>query len=160
MQVALTTASDVTFTRNKGHQVLIHASPPTGNLVGVSPGVAAADRFYWSQVEGYAAVLAQGTLLAGLPVQASTTIDGAVESVKRRLQISTTGSVLTAGTTFRAEVVDQDGSVTALFMAVSVSTATVFDATGGIANNAPIVGRCVKANADTEEALIDLQLFL
>ena len=44
VQVALAaTTSQVSFTRNKYQQVLIHPAPPTGNVVGVSPGVAAAD---------------------------------------------------------------------------------------------------------------------
>ena len=156
VKIALTTASNVTFTRNRYHQVLIHPGPPTGGLAGVSPGVAAADRFYWSQVKGYAAVLCDGTLLQGLPVQATITTSGAVESYKRRMQISATGSVLTAGTNLRAQIVDQDGTDLALFMSVSVTTATVFDITGGIANNTPIVGVCIKVNASTEYSLIDL----
>ena len=158
IQVALDTTSEVTFTRNRYHQVTVHLSPPTAQLSGVSPGVAAADRFYWSQVKGYAAVLANLTLLAGLPVQADIAVNGAVESYKRRMQISSTGSVLTAGTNLRAQIVDQDGSDLAIFMSVSVTTATVFDITGGIANNSPIVGVCIKANASTEFALIDLRI--
>ena len=158
VQVALTTASNVSYTRNRYHRTTIHVGPPTALLTGVSPGVAALDRFYWSQIKGYAAVLADLTLLAGLPVQAAIGANGSVETVKRRLQITTTGSVLTAGTAWRAEVVEQDGNATALFMAVSVSSATVFDATGGIANNAPPVGMCVKANASTDFALIDLNI--
>ena len=158
VQIALTTASDITFTRNRFHQVLITAAPPTAGLAGVSPGVAAADRFYWSQVEGYAAVLASGTLLAGLPVMAGITTAGSVESYKRRVQITTTGSVLTAATAMRAAVVDSDGSNTAVFVSVSVSTATVFDITGGIANNAPIVGTCIKANSTAEYGLVDLKI--
>ena len=158
VQVALDTTSEISFTRNRFHQVLIAAAPPTGGVAGVSPGVAAADRFYWSQVEGYAAVLASGTLLAGLPVMAGITTTGSVESYKRRVQITTTGSVLTAATTMRAAVVDQDGSDTAVFVSVSVSTATVFDITGGIANNSPTVGTCIKANATGDEGLIDLRI--
>ena len=156
VKVALDTTSEMTFTRNRYHQTTIHLGPPTALLTGVSPGVAAADRFYWSQVKGYSAVLANLTLLAGLPAQASIDINGAVETVKRRMQISSTGSVLTAGTNLRAQIVDQDGSDLALFMSVSVTTATVFDITGGIANNSPVVGMTVKANASTEFALIDL----
>lgn len=158
VQVALDTTTEVTFTRNRYHQVLITAAPPTAGLAGVSPGVAAADRYYWSQIKGYAAVLASGTLLAGLPVMAGITTAGSVESMKRRLQISTTGSVLTAATTMRAAVVDQDGSDTGVFVSTSVSTTTVFDMTGGIANNAPTVGQCIKANATGDEALIDLSI--
>ena len=158
VQVALDTSTNISFTRNRYHQTTIHLSPPTATLTGVSPGVAAANRFYWTQTKGYAAVLANLTLLAGLPAQASIDINGAVETLKRRLQITTTGSVLTAATAMRAAVVDQDGSDTAVFVSVSVSTATVFDMSGGIANNSPVVGMCVKANASTDFALIDLNI--
>ena len=158
LQVALTTVSEVTFTRNRYHRVLITAAPPTALVAGVSPGVAALDRYYWSQTKGYAAVLANLTLLAGLPVQPATGIAGSVESVKRRLQVVSTGSVLTASTQYAANVVDQDGTTTGLALVTSVSTVTLVDATGGIANNAPPVGMCVKANASTEFALIDLNI--
>lgn len=156
IQVALDTTSEVTFTRNRYHQTLIHQSPPTAQVTGVSPGVAAADRFYWSQVKGYAAVLANLTLLAGNMVQPDIAVNGAVESYKRRMQINSTGSVLTAGTNLRAAIVDQDGSDLGVFAVVSASVTQVYDITGGIANNAPIIGVCVKANASTEFALIDL----
>ena len=132
VQVALTTASNISFTRNRFHQVLLTAAPPTGGLAGVSPGVAAADRFYWSQVKGYAAVLANLTLLAGLPVQPDIAVNGAVESYKRRMQISSTGSVLTAGTNLQNAVLDQDGTTTGLFVITSISTVTTFDITGAI----------------------------
>ena len=158
VQVALTTASEMSFTRNRHHQVLITAAPPTAGFAGVSPGVAALDRFYWSQVKGYAAVLASGTLLAGLPVMAGITTAGSVESTKRRLQVVSTGSVLTASTQYAANVVDQNGTTTGLALVTSVSTVTLIDATGGIANNAPTVGICIKANATTEHALIDLDI--
>ncbi len=161
VQVALDTTSSVSFTRNRFHQALITASPPTAMLTGVSPGVAAANRFYWSQVKGYAAVLAAGTLLAGLPVQATAAsgVAGSVENVKRRIQTAaSTGSVLTAGTALVRSILDQDGNASGLLAVSSVSTATVYDASGGTANNAPVVGMCVKANADTDEALIDLDL--
>ena len=158
VQVALDTTSEATFTRNRYHQTTIHVSPPTAALTGVSPGVAAADRFYWSQVKGYAAVLANLTLLAGLPVQADIATNGAVESVKRRLQVSATGSVLTAGFSQAGALLDQDGTATGFAVAVSVSTTATVDATGGIANNSPVVGMCVKANASTEFALIDLNI--
>ena len=159
VQVALTTASEVSFTRNRFHQVLIHPSPPTSRLAGVSPGVAAADRFYWSQVEGYAAVLGDGTLLAGLPVQASIAVDGAVENVKRRARSG--GVTILLPTTLVSvglRLVDQDGSTTAFFIIGTVSTAVTgtYDITGPIAANAPMVGQCIKANADTEQALIEL----
>lgn len=78
VQVALTTASEVTFIHNRFRVVLIHDSPPTASLVGVSPGVAAANRWYWSQVRGDAAVLTSGTLVIGDFCAPSATVDGAV----------------------------------------------------------------------------------
>jgi hypothetical protein len=80
VQVALTTASELSLTRNRFHQVLIHPSPGTAGLAGVSPGVAAADRFYWSQVAGPASVLTDGTIVIGDEVIASDGTDGSVEA--------------------------------------------------------------------------------
>ena len=158
IQVALTTVSEVTFTRNRYHQVLITAAPPTALVAGVSPGVAALDRYYWAQVKGYAAVLANLTLLAGLPVQADIAVAGAVETVKRRVRTGGTVTVImpTSGV---MPLTDQDGSiVVGVLSARSVSTAADIDISGGIAINSPVLGMCVKANASTEFALIDLNI--
>ena len=152
VQVALTTASQMSFSRNRFHAVLIHPSPPTAMLAGVSPGVAAANRYYWSQVSGEAAVLADGTLLAGLPVQASVNTDGAVESHKRRIR---SGSTAAADVTAFVALEDQDGSEVAAEVG-TVAVDTTNDITGPISINAPLVGICVKANATTEYGLIDL----
>ena len=78
VQVALTTASEVSFNLNRFRVVLIHDSPPTGALVGVSPGVAAASRWYYSQTRGPAPVLTQGTVVIGDFCVPSATVDGAV----------------------------------------------------------------------------------
>ena len=158
IQVALTTVSEVTFTRNRYHQVLITAAPPTALISGVSPGVAALDRYYWSQTKGYAAVLANLTLLAGKPVQADIAVAGAVESVKRRVRAGGTVTVL-ALTTGVAPLTDQDGTaVLNMLSQVTVTSGVNVDITGGIAINSPPVGVCVKANASTEFALIDLNI--
>lgn len=152
VQVALDTTSEITFTRNRFHSVLLHPSPPTALLAGVSPGVAAADRYYWSQISGYAAVLADGTLLAGLPVQASITTDGAVENAKRRVR---TGSTAAADSTAGVLLEDQDGNeVNVRIFTLAVDTTA--DISGPILINAPLVGMCVKANATGDEALINL----
>lgn len=159
VQVALDTTSEMTFSRNRYHQVTIHVSPPTAGVAGVSPGVAAADRFYWSQVRGYAAVLADGTLLAGLPVMASITTNGAVEALKRRVRASGTTALLSTSAHARLALEDQDGTTTDMFIIVGTAQATGnFDVSGPIAINAPPMGVCIKANASTEEALIDLQV--
>lgn len=121
VQVALTTSSEMSFTRNRFHQVLIHPSPPTAELAGVSPGVAAADRFYWSQTKGRAAVLADTTLVAGDSVVASNAVDGAVETLNFTLSEGAPNTL--------------DGL-----------------------QEAQVVGTCIKINADTEEALVELTL--
>ena len=159
IQVALDTTTEVTFTRNRYHQTTIHLGPPTAALTGVSPGVAAADRFYWSQVKGYAAVLASGTLLAGLPVMAGITTDGSVESVKRRVTTSGTTAAATAAASASVAIVDSGGTTTGLSMVCSSTLVTGnFDISAGIAVNSPTVGMCVKANATTEHALVDLDI--
>ncbi len=158
VQVALEqTTSQVTFTPNRYARIIIHPAPPTAAIAGVSPGTCAADRYYWSQTKGYAAVLATGTLLAGLPVQADITTNGSVESSKRRMRTGgTTYSILTTAVTLR--FLDQDGSTT-LFGAVGLaSTASTVEVGGGIAYNAPYVGECVNPNATTEFALVDLKI--
>ena len=159
VQVALDTTSEVTFTRNRFHQVLIHASPPTAGLAGVSPGVCAADRFYWSQVKGYAAVLASGTLLAGLPVMAGVTTNGSVESAKRRVGTGGTTALLNTATMAILYLLDADGTTTGYAIVTTTTGTTVSkDITSGIADNAPIVGMCVKANSTTQYALVDLNI--
>lgn len=153
VQVALTTGSNVTFSRNRFHQVLIHPGPPTGNLAGFSPGVCAADRFYWSQVSGESAALAQDTLLRGLPVQAGIDDNGSVESAKRRVTV--TGTV-TADATTGVLVTDSNDSVTTFrAMGVATSVANV-DITGSIAANAPLVGMCLQPATNTTYGLIDI----
>ena len=161
VQVALDTTSEVTFTRNRYHQVLITAAPPTALVAGVSPGVAALDRFYWSQVKGYAAVLANLTLLAGLPVQGDIAVAGAVETYKRRARSGGTTVLLPSTAALTGlRMVNQDGTTTDFMSVASISTAptATYEISGPIAVNSPIVGQCVKANASTEFALIDLDI--
>ena len=159
VQVALDTTSEVTFTRNRYHAVIITAAPPTAALAGVSPGVAAANRFYWSQCKGYAAVLASGTLLAGLPVMAGITTAGSVESTKRRLVGAGTTALLNTATMTVVYLQDSDGTTTTYgIVTTSAGTTTARDVTGPIAANAPTVGMCVKANSTTQYALIALDI--
>ncbi len=158
IQIALTTAAQATLTRNRYHAATIHTGPPDAQVTGVSPGVAAADRFYWSQVRGFTAVAQQGTMLVGNRVMPSASVNGEVESFKRRVHVESTGSVLTAAFSIVGVLLDQDGVTTALGVALSVSTTAVIDITSGIANNAPDIGVCIKANADNELALVDLSI--
>ena len=152
--MALTTSSQLSLTRNRYHQILIHPAPPTAQLAGVAPGTAAADRFYWSQVKGYAAVLCDGPVLEGLPVQASIATIGSVENVKQRVR---TGTTVTGASSIGALATDQDGNEVSLRLMGTV-TSTTFDISAGTAYNAPRVGMTVQPNASTEYALIDLDI--
>ena len=153
VQVALVAStSEVSFTRNRFHAVIIHASPPTAGLAGVSPIAGTGDYYFYAQTKGYAAVLADGTLLVGNPVQASITTDGAVEGAKIRI---TMGATAAADSTAGTLATDQDGAETAVRI-MGAAASTSYDITGGIAKRAPLVGICVKVNATTEQALIDL----
>ncbi len=157
VQVALDTTSEVSFTRNRYHSPTLHLSPPTAPLAGISPGVAAASRFYWSQVRGYAACLAQGTMLAGLPVMASITTNGAVENRKRTVRSS--GLTIRVLTSHYAHTLDdQDGSGTAFYVFTTATATASFDISSGIADNAPVIGMCVQPNSTAQYALVDLAI--
>ena len=54
---------------------------------------------------------------------------------------------------------DQDGTTTVYGVVTTTAATTVArDITGPIAANAPPIGICVKANADTEYALVQLNI--
>lgn len=155
LQVALTlTTSDVSFTRNRFHSAIIHLSPPTADLVGVAPIPVTASYYHYSQVKGYAAVLADGTLLVGLPVQASITTNGSVENKKTRIRTSATAA---GDVTAFVLLTDQDGTNTTAAVG-TIAASTTADISGGVAYNAPVVGMCVKVNASTEYALVSLDI--
>ena len=66
VQVALTTSSEASFSHNRFRSPIISpAGASTAALTGISPGVAAANRWYWSQVSGMAAVQVTGTVVIG-----------------------------------------------------------------------------------------------
>jgi len=58
--------------------VIKHPSPPTGALVGVAPANITANQYFWCQCKGPAAVLIDGTVVAGDRVYPSAAVDGAV----------------------------------------------------------------------------------
>jgi hypothetical protein len=76
--VAWTTATTVGLTKNPFKDVIIHPSPNTAVLTGVTPRALAANKFGWLQVGGPASVITQGTLAIGLSCQPSSSADGAV----------------------------------------------------------------------------------
>ncbi len=161
VQVALDTAAQVTFTRNRYHQTTIHLSPPTAQLTGVSPGVAAANRYYWSQIKGFAAVAADLTLLAGLPIMPSIAQNGQIETWKRRAQSGGTtllGVVPTVSSW--THLLDQDGSETAFLVhhTIAAGITILVDISGPAGVNGPVMGHCIKTNASTEFGLVDLMI--
>lgn len=160
VQVDGDSSTEITYVRHRYHNVELTTAPPVGAPAGVSPGVAAADRFYWSQVKGAAPVLADGTLLIGLPVMASIATAGAVENYKQRMRVSGATVAGTAAVSAFAGILDQDGTTSGFFIGVTSTTTTVGakDISGPISINAPIVGTCMRVNATTEIALIDLKI--
>ena len=78
VHIALTTNSEATLTRNPFRNVIIHASPPTAEPLGIAPIAVAANTYFWCQTKGPAAVLTQGTLVIGDFCVPSATVDGAV----------------------------------------------------------------------------------
>lgn len=165
VQVAMDTSAQVSFTRNRYHQALIHDSPATAQLTGVSPGVAAAGRYYWSQVKGYCSIAQQGAMLDGNRVMPSITTDGMVETFKRRVRsVSTTIIFLSTAPFWGIQLEDQDGSgsgAASLLAISSVASALVpasYDITAAVAYNGPDIGVCIKQNSDGEFCMIDLNI--
>ena len=76
--VAWTTSTTVGLTKHPFQDVIIHPSPPTGAVVGVTPRALGANKFGWLQVKGPASVLTEGTLVIADSAQPSSTTDGAV----------------------------------------------------------------------------------
>jgi len=95
VQVALTTSSEASFNFNRFRGVIISpAGQSTAALSGVSPGVAAANQWYWSQVRGMAAVLTHGTVLIGDVAVASCTSSPVAGAVAASAAIETDGPVV------------------------------------------------------------------
>ena len=154
VQVALTaSSSQLTFTRNRFHQILISPTTLTGSLAGVSPGVTTADRYYWSQVGGEAAVLVDKVLFTGQMVQASNNTAGAVESAKTNVRTGATAPGDSAA--LGANALDSSGSESAVTLINTVSNAT-YDISGPASIRGPLVGVAKVVNISGEAALIDL----
>lgn len=75
--VALTTSSQVTLVRNPWAAVIVHPSPPTAAVVGVTPTLVAANYYFWAQVAGPTVILTDGTLVIGDECIPSASVDGA-----------------------------------------------------------------------------------
>ena len=116
VQVALTTATTLSFFKNKLDEVVVHPSPPNAAVVGVamravsSPG--GIGYYCWLQVKGPASVKADGTLVPGNGVRAAEgSADGAVaaldysESGRDEVPL---GSVIDIGTDTEHAAIDLD----------------------------------------------------
>lgn len=79
VQVALTTSTTAGLLQSPYQDIIIHPSPPTAKLVGVTPTTLEADRYGWLQFAGPCSLLTDGTLLIFQQVVASDAVDGAVE---------------------------------------------------------------------------------
>ncbi len=78
LQVAWTTATTVNVFASPYGRIIIHPSPATAMLVGVTPRVIAASRYGWFQTWGPASVLVEGTHVINEKVIDSGSADGAV----------------------------------------------------------------------------------
>ena len=77
IRLANGTGATATLAPNRFFKTIIHPSPATARLAGVPSRAVTNARYYWSQVKGPAAVLVQGTHVAGDFVVPSATVDGA-----------------------------------------------------------------------------------
>lgn len=78
LKIALTTNSEVSLVHNEFRAVIIHPSPPTADVVGVTTCAVLANEYCWLQTRGPAAVLTEGTIVQARSVVPSSTTDGAV----------------------------------------------------------------------------------
>ncbi len=79
VQVALTTSSEMAFTRNRWDSVVLKPGATAVALpAGVAPIAAGANRYYYGQTRGLAAVLQAASVLIGDPAVGSTGTAGAV----------------------------------------------------------------------------------
>lgn len=79
--VAFTTATTVGLTKSPYKDIIIHPSPATAELVGVTPRALDANQFGWLQVAGRASVLTEGTVVINEVVVDSATSDGSVAAL-------------------------------------------------------------------------------
>lgn len=108
IQVALTTTSRIDLVANKHSGVIINPTTPSGSPVGVAMVATPISNFGWVQVGGYANVLADGTIVVGVPVVCSNATAGAVEPMAgTTIGVQTTvGTGVTAISTTEYGVID------------------------------------------------------
>lgn len=83
VRVALTTSDECTIVKHPQDGVIIYPTTSTRVATGVAPVAVTAAYYFWNQVKGPAAVLADGTLVLGNHVRASDGTAGSVENLDR-----------------------------------------------------------------------------
>jgi hypothetical protein len=78
LQVAWTTSTTAGIWKNPWRDIIIHPSPPTAMLTGVTTRAQAAARYGWYQMNGLASILVEGTTVIARTAAPSLTADGAV----------------------------------------------------------------------------------
>ena len=78
LAVALAATDDLSFSKNPWKEVIIHGSPQTAMIVGVSLAIGADGSYGWLGVKGLFAVLTEGTVVIGYEVRPGETTDGTV----------------------------------------------------------------------------------
>lgn len=151
LRLALTAASEYTLLTARQASLIIHPSPPTALVAGVPPMAITALYYFWNQVKGFCPVLVDGTLVIGNQVQPSISVDGAVSPLTHAHDLI----VATAG-----GAADHVTTVAAGALAFTTGGTVAGGGSSGVQNAALplIVGSVIVVNADTEYALIDLQI--
>lgn len=105
--VAFGAATEISLYPNKWNGVLVHDSPPTAGLVGVTMCAVAASYYHWEQVHGPCGVVASGTLVIGDSCVPSATTDGTVmPSAAFETDGPLVGRVLTVNVTAEHALID------------------------------------------------------
>ncbi len=83
VRVALGSSDEVTLVKHPQDGVIIYPTASTRVATGVAPIAVTAANYFWNQVKGPAAILADGTLILGNHVRASDGTAGSVENLDR-----------------------------------------------------------------------------
>jgi len=101
--VALTTGSTVSIVPSPWSNVIVNPTTATGTIVGAAVAATPATYYGWVQTKGPACVLAQGTIVVGEEVAASSTTAGAV--------VATSGVLASVGYAIQGITATQYGPI-------------------------------------------------
>ena len=130
---------------------IIQPGPPTAHLVGVTNIPVPAYYYYWAQTGGPAAVLTNGAVLLGKPVEAGL-VAGSVRNMSNHL---TTGGTPAADSVAGALALTDQGAEGVLRLMDTIASTTY-----NIGQVSRRVGHVLRVGADTQYSLIDLTLEL